>query len=117
MKITVVVKPDSDQLLAVSALMAESKLKETQRVVVGGGNTDIQLVLTFEGNDDHYRLFYNSSYVEIEERKGAAPGDYINPYSTFYSLACLNGCRARHLKDFKEYLKNCNKTKIVIKKL
>lgn len=108
MKITVITKPNSDHMLAVCALMAESKLKETQRVVVGGDNTDVKLVLTFEGNDDHYRLFYNSSYVEVP---------FNNTDSNFYSLACLGGKLCRNLGDFKIHLKQNTGTKIIIKKL
>lgn len=98
MKITIQTVPGSTQHRVIEQLMQKAKLTETDRTVVGGHMSEVMIVLTYSGNDDHFRLFKDSIYIEIPSTKKQEEG-----YSYFYSLKVLEGYWTNDVKKFKEW--------------
>lgn len=111
MKITFVAKPNSIKFRALYALVSECQLRETNRTVIGTNEDNLVLVVTFEGQPDHYKLFNNEHYVWFPTGT-----DLISP-QVFYSLDCMDGFTGYidGFKKHKEQLKKQNE--IIIKKL
>jgi hypothetical protein len=78
------VRPNSEHHRIVNAIMRRVQLKETSRTVVGGHMSDVGIVITFQGGDDHLRLF-KDEYIEVHIKNSC------NNTSTFYSIDALEG--------------------------
>lgn len=111
MKITIQTVPGSTQHRVIEQLMQKAKLAETDRTVVGGHMSEVMIVLTYSGNDDHFKLFKDSIYIEIPPNQRETKENSI-----FYSLKILEGFYTNDVKKFKEYHDKKDKGEFEIKK-
>lgn len=99
MKKTIVVFPNSNQHKAVEALMNDLGFKEVERYVTGGLHSSIEIVLTFEGDEQDY---HENNYVKF---LGQANEDQIKAnYCYWFSLGYTDGYFTNDIEMFKSVI-------------
>lgn len=109
-KITEAFPLNSEAFKAATALLKLAQLKETQRVITGNTEMGITVVVTYEGGDDHYRLFCKSKFVELNSSFATLDGEK----KMYLSLECLQGFQCKNFSEFKKHLVEIRRGETII---